>query len=49
MLKAFAALDADAQAVLASDLMALIAQFNRSGDGTMLVPSAYLEIVVTRS
>jgi SAM-dependent methyltransferase len=48
VLKAFAALDASAQAALAADLTALIARFNRSGDGTMVVPSAYLEIVVTK-
>ena len=30
------------------DLMALIGQFNRSGDGSMVVPSEYLEIVITR-
>ena len=48
VLKTFAALDAAAQAALTSDLMALIAQFNRSGDGTMVVPSEYLEIVITR-
>ena len=28
--------------------MALIEQFNRAGDGTMVVPSEYLEIVITR-
>ena len=28
--------------------MALIGRFNRSGDGTMVVPSEYLEIVITR-
>jgi len=47
-LKAFAALDAPAQAALERDLLALIDQFNRSGDGTMVVPSEYLEIVITR-
>lgn len=48
MLKAFAALDARAQASLADDLTALIGEFNRSGDATMVVPSDYLEIVITR-
>jgi hypothetical protein len=47
-LKAFAALDAPAQAALERDLLALIDRFNRSGDGTMVVPSEYLEIVITR-
>jgi hypothetical protein len=27
---------------------ALVARFNRSGDATMVVPSEYLEIVVTK-
>ena len=33
---------------LKRDLTALIERFNRAGDGTMVVPSEYLEIVVTR-
>jgi len=49
VLKTFAALDPAKQSALESDLKALIAQFNRSGDGTMVVPSEYLEIVITRS
>jgi hypothetical protein len=28
--------------------MELIGRFNRSGDGSMVVPSEYLEVVVTR-
>jgi ubiquinone/menaquinone biosynthesis C-methylase UbiE len=48
MLKAFAALEPRAQAYLANDLIALIGQHNRSGDETMVVPSDYLEIVITR-
>jgi SAM-dependent methyltransferase len=48
LLKTFAALDPAAQQALAQDLIALIAQFNRSGDAGMVVPSAYLEIVITR-
>jgi ubiquinone/menaquinone biosynthesis C-methylase UbiE len=48
LLKTFAALESRAQAALQSDLMALIDQFNRSGDRSMVVPSEYLEIVVTR-
>ena len=47
-LKAFAALDAPAQVALERDLLALIDRFNRSGDGTMVVPSEYLEVVITR-
>ena len=48
VLKTFAALEPAAQAALQRDLMALIERFNRSGDGTMVVPSEYLEIVITR-
>ncbi|MDR6292516.1 ubiquinone/menaquinone biosynthesis C-methylase UbiE [Inquilinus ginsengisoli] len=48
VLKTFAALAPSAQDGLERDLMDLIAQFDRSGDGSMVVPSEYLEIVVTR-
>ena len=48
VLKAFAALDAAGQAALEGEIVRLIARFNRSGDGTMVVPSEYLEVVVTR-
>ena len=48
LLKTFAALDGLKQASLQSDLLALIAQFNRSGDRSMVVPGEYLEIVITR-
>ena len=48
VLKTFGALQPDAQVALRRDLMALIERFNRSGDGTMVVPSEYLEIVITR-
>ena len=48
VLKAFAALQPHAQLALRRDLLALIAEFNRSGDATLVVPAEYLEIVVTR-
>ena len=48
LLKAFAALEPGAQSALGSDLEALIDRFNRSGDASMVVPSEYLEIVITR-
>jgi SAM-dependent methyltransferase len=48
VLKTFAALPADAQSALSDDLLALADQFNRAGDGTMVVPSEYLEVVLTR-
>ena len=47
--KAFAALDVDAQAALESDLLALISEFNVADDGTMVVPSDYVEVVVTKA
>lgn len=48
VLKTFAALESPARAALHSDLVALIDRFNRSEDGTMVAPSEYLEIVITR-
>jgi ubiquinone/menaquinone biosynthesis C-methylase UbiE len=48
VLKTFGALEPAAQAALDRDLYALIARHNRAGDGTMVVPSEYLEIVITR-
>ena len=48
LLKAFAALDPAAQSALERDIMAIIQKLNRSGDGTMIVPSEYLEIVIIR-
>jgi ubiquinone/menaquinone biosynthesis C-methylase UbiE len=46
--KAFAALDVTQQAVLADDLLSLMARFNRADDGTLVVPSEYLQVVITR-
>jgi ubiquinone/menaquinone biosynthesis C-methylase UbiE len=48
MLKAFAALDEANQNGLRDDLLALIGKMNRADDGTMVVPSEYLEIVITK-
>jgi hypothetical protein len=48
LLKTFAALEPAAQAALRDDLVELIGRFNRSGDGSMVVPSEYLEVVITR-
>ena len=48
LLKTFGALDPQAQAALTDDLFALIKRFDRSGDKTIVVPSEYLEVVVTR-
>jgi ubiquinone/menaquinone biosynthesis C-methylase UbiE len=48
VLKAFAALDATKQDALKQDILALINSMNRSGDSTMVLPSEYLEIIITR-
>jgi ubiquinone/menaquinone biosynthesis C-methylase UbiE len=48
LLKTFNALEPQAQSALTEDLFALLKRFNRAGDTTMVVPSAYLEVVVTR-
>jgi ubiquinone/menaquinone biosynthesis C-methylase UbiE len=46
--KAFEALDAAGQEGLEGDLIALLERFNEGGDQTLLVPSEYLEVVITR-
>ena len=48
LLKTFAALPPAGQAALRRDLRALVGQFNRSGDASLVLPSEYLEIVITR-
>ena len=48
VLKTFAALNGDAQRRFEKDLLALIDEFNASGDSTMVVPSEYLEVVIVR-
>ncbi len=48
MHRTFAALDEAGQAALGADLLALAAGFNRAEDGTMVLPSEYLEVVITR-
>jgi ubiquinone/menaquinone biosynthesis C-methylase UbiE len=47
VLKAFAALQSPGQSALENDIKALINHFNRSGDGSVVVPSEYLEVIVT--
>ena len=46
--RAFATLDQQRQTELRNDLHALIVRLNRATDGTMVVPSEYLEVVITR-
>ncbi|KAB0264738.1 class I SAM-dependent methyltransferase [Microvirga brassicacearum] len=48
VLKTFAALAPMQQAALDQDLLALVEEFNRSGDKSMVVPGEYLEVVITR-
>jgi hypothetical protein len=48
MNKAFNALDAQKQAAFSTELMALIASRNRSGDRTLVLQSEYLEVVIER-
>lgn len=46
--KAFGALDAARQEALARDMLELVKRFDTAKDGTMVVPSEYLEVVITR-
>jgi ubiquinone/menaquinone biosynthesis C-methylase UbiE len=48
MHKTFGALDATRQADFTRDLLALMERGNRSGDGTLVLPSEYLEVVIER-
>lgn len=48
MNKTFGALDAEEQAAFTKDLLALMGSGNRSGDGTLVLPSEYLEVVIER-
>ena len=46
--RVFATLDQQRQVELRNDLNALILRMNRSNNGTMVVPSEYLEVVITK-
>jgi hypothetical protein len=48
VLNAFAALDAAGKRALRSELLELVAKFNRARDGSMVVDAGYLEVVITR-
>ncbi len=48
VLKTFTAIDAEARQALEADLYALLDKFNVAKDGTLVVPSEYLEVVVTK-
>ena len=47
--KAFAALPTDRAAELEKDLTELLNRMNRAGNSALVVPSEYLEVVITRS
>jgi ubiquinone/menaquinone biosynthesis C-methylase UbiE len=46
--KLYTALDAAKQDELTHDILALIARGNRAGDGSMVLPAEYLEVVIER-
>jgi SAM-dependent methyltransferase len=46
--KAFLALNAEGQQALEGELLALLAQMNTAGPASLVVPSEYLEIVITK-
>ena len=48
MLKAFSALETPQQNRLEKDLYTLIARMNKADDGTMVVPSEYLQVVIAK-
>ena len=48
VLKAFAAIDPGAREALEADLYELIDRFNVARDGTLVIPSEYLEAVITK-
>jgi ubiquinone/menaquinone biosynthesis C-methylase UbiE len=48
LVKTFAAIDPQAREALEADLHALLDKFNVAEDGTLVIPSEYLEVVVTK-
>jgi SAM-dependent methyltransferase len=46
--RTYAALDEPNQIALTADFMALMASMNRATDGTLVLPSEYLEVVITK-
>ncbi len=49
VLKAFAALDPKDREAMEGDLYALLHEFNIAKDGTLVAPSEYLEVVITKN
>ena len=48
IVKAFAAIDPEAREALEADLYGLLDKFNVARDGTLVAPSEYLEVVITK-
>jgi ubiquinone/menaquinone biosynthesis C-methylase UbiE len=48
VVKAFAAIDPEARNALEADLYALLDTLNIATDGTLVIPSEYLEVVITK-
>jgi ubiquinone/menaquinone biosynthesis C-methylase UbiE len=48
ILKAYESLDEEQAHALTADIKALIKWFNRAGDGTMVVPAEYLQVVIQK-
>jgi ubiquinone/menaquinone biosynthesis C-methylase UbiE len=48
VVKTFAALDPAARDALEADIHALLDEFNEAEDGTLVIPSEYLEVVITK-
>ena len=48
VLRAFAALDHPTRHLLEADILALVARFNQSGDGTAVIPGEYVEVTIDR-
>jgi ubiquinone/menaquinone biosynthesis C-methylase UbiE len=49
VVKAFEALDGAAAAALEADISALLGKFNLASDGTLVIPSEYLEVVIIKN
>jgi len=49
IVKALTALEKDQRQSLVADLQTLIGRLNRAGDGTMVVPGEYLEVVIVKT
>ena len=48
MSKTFAALDPERQAAFTEDLLQRMEKNHRSGDDTLVLPKAYLEVAISR-